>query len=221
PVGVSAVAQVTAYLFPSRAAVIADIAGRLKSACRRPSAPRDSQNGCYGTLDRVTASVRLDVEGPDHLAPLFGFLGDQLAEVSGRTRKHRAAEVSEMGLHLRVVESRVDLLVELLDDLGRRVLGYADAIPVAGLITRYEFRDGWNIRQRLRPRRGRDAQGAYLAGFDVFDRGRRRSEIDLHLSANQVGEGRPRAAIRYIHHVDASHHFKQLTRDIRRPAGAD
>src|SRR5262249_61691376 len=36
---------------------------------------RCSLNGRYGILDRVTASVRLDVEGPDHLAPLFSFLG--------------------------------------------------------------------------------------------------------------------------------------------------
>src|SRR5215472_11389861 len=77
-----------------------------------------------------TSSLRLDVGGPDHLAPFHGFRGDQLAELSRRSRQRRAAEVSETGLHLRVVESRVDLLVELVDDLGRRGLRYAGAVPI-------------------------------------------------------------------------------------------
>src|SRR5262245_35442337 len=68
-------------------------------------------------------SLRLDIGGPDHLAPLFGFLSDQLAEVSGRTRKHRAAEVSEPRFHVGIGESRIDLLVECVDDLGGRFLG--------------------------------------------------------------------------------------------------
>src|SRR6516165_675059 len=51
---------------------------------------RDSPNGCYGILDRVTASVCLDVEGPDDVAPLLGFVGDELAEIGGREREHVA-----------------------------------------------------------------------------------------------------------------------------------
>jgi hypothetical protein len=39
----------------------------------------------------TAASVGLDVGRADHLAPLLGFLGDQLAEVGGRARKRRAA----------------------------------------------------------------------------------------------------------------------------------
>src|SRR4051812_7078709 len=53
-----------------------------------------------------------------NLAPLFGFLNDQLAEVSGRTRKHRAAEVSEPRFHVGIGESRIDLLVECVDGLS-------------------------------------------------------------------------------------------------------
>ena len=44
------------------------------------------------------ASLRLDAAEFDHLGPLFGFVGDQLGEVSGRARKRRAAELSETGL---------------------------------------------------------------------------------------------------------------------------
>src|SRR5215831_20076434 len=85
----------------------------------------------YGILDRVTASVCFDVRRPDHLAPLLGFVDDQLAEVSGRTRKHRAAEVSEPRFHVGIGEASVDLLVEFLDYLSRRGLGCAHAPPNA------------------------------------------------------------------------------------------
>src|SRR5262245_24436976 len=106
--------------------------GRLAAICRlsQKSDPGDcghSPNGIYGMS--MAGSLRLDVRELHHLAPFLGFLGDQLAELDRRSWQGRTAEVSEAGLHLRVVESRVDLLVELLDDLGRRGLRCADAEP--------------------------------------------------------------------------------------------
>jgi hypothetical protein len=56
-------------------------------------------------------SICLDACELHHLAPLLGFLDDQLAEVSGRTSKHRAAEVSEPRFHVGIGEASVDLLV--------------------------------------------------------------------------------------------------------------
>src|SRR6516225_5153107 len=100
------------------------------------------------------ASVRLDVEGPDHLAPLLGFVSDELCEVGGRARQ-RLAEVSQTDLHLGVGEGRIDLLVELLDDLGWRVPGNADAIPRCRLVARQEFSHSWDTRKCLRARRSR------------------------------------------------------------------
>src|SRR5262249_22975402 len=65
-------------------------------------------------------SLWLDASELDHLAPFLGLVDNQLAELGRRSRQRRAAEVSETGLHLRVVKSRGDLLVELVDDLGKR-----------------------------------------------------------------------------------------------------
>src|SRR5215470_9642198 len=62
-------------------------------------------------LSGITVLIRFDADGLHHLAPLLGFLGDQLAEVSGRTRKHRAAEVIEPRFHVGIGEASVDLLV--------------------------------------------------------------------------------------------------------------
>src|SRR5262245_49637948 len=62
----------------------------IPAIIRSPHRTRHSPNGRYGILDRVTASVCLDVEGPDDVAPLLGFIGDELAEIGGRERKHVA-----------------------------------------------------------------------------------------------------------------------------------
>src|SRR5262249_58958061 len=108
---------------------------------------------CISGTDPFPASLRLDVRGPDHLAPLVGFVGDELAKLDRRSRQRRAAEVSETGLHLRVAESRADLLVELVDDLGRRGLRYAEAVPNTPLVARQELTHGRDVRQHVRARR--------------------------------------------------------------------
>src|SRR5262249_39592223 len=80
---------------------------------RKPERPRFRRTKRYAKSSRSsapTSSLRLDVGGPDHLAPFLGFLRDQLAKLSRRSGQRNAAEVSETGLHLRVGESRVDLL---------------------------------------------------------------------------------------------------------------
>src|SRR5436190_21641823 len=42
---------------------------------------------------KISALLRLHVGGPCHLAPLFGFVGDELAEVGRRAGQHGAAEI--------------------------------------------------------------------------------------------------------------------------------
>ena len=94
----------------------------------------------------MRGSVRLDIGRPDHLAPLLGFVCDELAEVSRRAGKDRAAEVDESRLQLRIVETSVDLTVKSVDDLNGRLLGCTDAKYRARFVTWDEVaycRDVW------------------------------------------------------------------------------
>src|SRR5262249_45360693 len=71
----------------------------------------------------------------DHLGPLVGFRGDELPEVGRTARDQHAAELREASLDLRVGQGGVDLLVELVNDLGRRALRRAHPVKGAGLVT--------------------------------------------------------------------------------------
>src|SRR5712692_1017788 len=95
-----------------------------------------SPNGTYGTSAQIAGSLRFDVGRPDHLAPLLGFLGNELPEVGGRARKRGATQIGKARLDLGIDKGRVDLLIELVDDLNGRVLRHADAPPPARLIAR-------------------------------------------------------------------------------------
>src|SRR5262245_3129469 len=160
----------------------------------------------------TAASFRLDVSGPDHLAPLLGFLGDELGEVGGREREHLATEIGKPRLDFRIGEAGVDLRIELVNNVGGRVLGRADAEPLARLIARHEFSHNWDARQRLRACRGRYRERAQPASPDILDRCDSAGEHDLHLPAEQIGQRGPAAAIRHMDHVDPGHHLEQLAR---------
>src|SRR5262245_53507758 len=96
----------------------------------RPSGQRDARDFDERNVMECPAELlRLDRCELDHLAPLLDFVDDELAELGGRTRKHRAAQVREPRFHLWVGESGVDLSVELIDELGRGGLRCADAVP--------------------------------------------------------------------------------------------
>src|SRR5215475_10139960 len=95
--------------------------GALIQSSRRLSSTRNFAERDLWNASR--GSLHLDVGGPDHLAPFLGFLGDELAEVGRRADKRCASEVSEPRLDFGIGEGRVDLLVELVDDLSWRGLG--------------------------------------------------------------------------------------------------
>src|SRR5947208_16989471 len=81
-----------------------------------------------------STSFRFDVEGPNDVQPLLGAIGNELAKVGGREREHVATQVGKPRLDLGIGKARVDLLVELVDDLGERLLRRANALERAGLV---------------------------------------------------------------------------------------
>jgi hypothetical protein len=78
-------------------------------------------------------SLRLDAGEFDHLGPLFRFLNNEFSKVGRRHRHRHAAKVGEPWLNLGIREARIELSVELVDDLGRRGLRCPDAVPGARL----------------------------------------------------------------------------------------
>src|SRR5262249_17552302 len=161
-------------------------------------------------------SLRLDAGELNYLGPFLGFFGDQLAELGRRSRQRRAAEVSETSLHLRVVESRVDLLVELVDDLGRRGLRYAEAVPITPLVARQELTHGRDVRQRVRARRGGYCERTQPASPDVLDGRRHGGKAHLYLPREEIGQSRPCATIENVHHINTSHYFEKLAGHMHR-----
>src|SRR5690349_5650743 len=75
--------------------------------------------------------TRLGARKFDHLAPLLDFFRQYLSKVGGCAGDHDAAEVDETRLDPRLGDRRVDLAIEPADDVGRRVLGRADAVDPA------------------------------------------------------------------------------------------
>jgi len=64
---------------------------------------------------------RLDVGRPDHLAPLLGFVGNELAEVGWRAGHLNAALIGKLRLQLGISKAGVDLPIKRLDNVGGRV----------------------------------------------------------------------------------------------------
>src|SRR5207248_9141627 len=91
------------------------------------------------------ASVRVDAGELDHLGPLLGFVGDELAKVAGRAWKHSATKVGKARLHPGVGKPCIDLAVKLLHDFGRRGPRCADALPNARFVARHGLSHGRNV----------------------------------------------------------------------------
>src|SRR5262245_6812057 len=140
-------------------------------------------------------SLGLDVGGPDDLGPFLGFLGEELAVFGRRERKRRVAEVGNPRPNPGIGEAGVDLAIEPVDDLDGRVARRAKALGPARLETRHEFRDGRHVRQRVDALGIAHAEGAQPSGPDVSDRRSDGVEGELHLTAQEVVQHRPRAAI--------------------------
>ena len=64
----------------------------------------------------------------DHLAPLLGFVGNELAELGRRHRLRDTAGFGEPSHQLRILQRFADRLVKGVDDFGRRALRRGDAV---------------------------------------------------------------------------------------------
>src|SRR5271156_263037 len=89
---------------------------------KRTSASPTFHNGNYGMriVHSILDSFNFGARKLDHLAPLVGVIDDEFAEIGGRARKRCAADVGKPRPELGVGKHRVDLFVELVDDLGGR-----------------------------------------------------------------------------------------------------
>ena len=67
--------------------------------------------------------LRSDIRAADHLAPLLGFFDDDLAPFGGRQRHGLGAERGESRFDGGIVETGVNLRVELRDDVSGVPLG--------------------------------------------------------------------------------------------------
>src|SRR5262245_30734924 len=98
---------------------------------------------------RIVRSFRFEARELHNLCPLFGFVDDEFSKVGGRHGHWHATNVGEPCLNLGIGEARIELSVELVDDLGRRALRCADAVPGARLVVRHKFAYGGDVRQHL------------------------------------------------------------------------
>src|SRR5262245_6332368 len=84
----------------------------------------------------------LDMGGADNFAPLVGFVGDKSCEIIRRAAYHTATQISEARSQTGVCEGRVNLSIELADDLDGSALGRAESDPVTRLEARHKFAHG-------------------------------------------------------------------------------
>src|SRR5262245_566830 len=166
-------------------------------------------------------SLRLDARELDHLGPLLGFVGDEFSEVDGCTGKCNAAQSDELLLDFRIDKSRIDLLIEQVDDLGGSVLRCADAIPDTCLKARYELTYGWKVWKCFRASRCGHCQRTHFASPDVLDRCNRGDKVKLNLAGDGISNCRRAAAIRDMNHIDARHHLEKLGAQVGRAPVAD
>src|SRR5262249_15799074 len=119
---------------------------KSKKELRRPHMTLSghlSEQPCKGSVGLCAAEF-------DYLGPLLSFFSHKLSEIGRRARKQGCSQFRKPCLRRRIGEDRIDHLIELIDDLGRRLLWHADAVPSARLVARHEFIYGREIRQHFR-----------------------------------------------------------------------
>src|SRR5258708_133029 len=96
---------------------------------------------------RGSCSFPFHISRQNPPAPLPDLVGDQFGEVGGRSAKSHAAQIDELRLEFRIGDADVDFLVQFFDDVFRRALWTANAVPCTCLVTGQGFAQSWNVRQ--------------------------------------------------------------------------
>src|SRR5215472_3154655 len=171
------------------------IAQHQQSVAGEPAtAPKADANSSRGYLSRRAMSrhfrrtelwnvrrrsLRLNARELHHLGPFLNVLGDELAELGGRTCKRRVAKVCKPRFHRGIGKNGIDLFVEFLDDIGGCILWRPDTQPRARIVARQKIAQRWDVRQRRRACYRCHRQRAQLAGSDKLDRRSKGIEYNL------------------------------------------
>ena len=131
----------------------------------------------------------------------------RLPKSAGEPGKHRAAQVGEPRLDLRIGQTKNDFRVKPVDDLGRRLT--ARRGPCQELASKPGKKSptvgksgSVSDRTAVVTAKGRSFP-ALMYSIDVP-----KCEVYLHLPRDEVGYRRRVTAIRDMHHVDIGHHLE-------------
>ena len=119
-------------------------------------------------------------------------------------------------------ECRDEAGIDLVDDGARGFRRRHYAVPRDVFIAQHAgFRDGRHLGQRGRALLAADPQRFQPAAFHVRYQRRHRIEHQVHLAADEIGDGGGGALVRHVHHVRPGHRFEQLHREVVGRAFAD
>src|SRR5262245_46297001 len=163
----------------------------------------------------VDGSLRLDVGGPDQLAPLVCELDNELAKVNGRDCKSCNAKFGKPLFYPCIGKPRVDFVVEPIDYFRRRVPRGTDPNPKTTLVAWYSICDCWSVRQSLQSRCGSYGQSAQPTCFDVLNCRRQGGNYSLQLTTEEIGESGRFATIGHMNYVNSRHCLEQLQKHMR------
>src|SRR4029453_8803302 len=130
-----------------------------------------------GTL--ASASLRLDIAGSDHVAPLFNLVPDARVELLWRACHQVETDCCQAFLHVRHVHDPDDLAMEQINDILRRPSGHENTDPIITLDFRIAgFSHGRHVRLYLRARLARDGERTQCPCLDILPGRRNGGEAD-------------------------------------------
>src|SRR6516162_738726 len=164
---------------------------------RAPPPPgRGAGAGRSSWVSRAISLVDLDFRFADDRAPFVHFRLEKGGELLRRRADQRRAELLQSLVHHRMAERCDHVLLDLLDDGGRRLRWHEKGKPGRDVEARHAgFRDGRQIRRRRHAFCGGDRQSAHNTVPHVRQARRDVVEDEVEAAGNDVLQRRRRAAI--------------------------